>query len=72
MTELTIKNFIVFLRKQKCIVPEDFIINYYILTKNIFVSLTDCIGWLKIQRDGIMKTLKTSYKKNSQGFIWNF
>lgn len=68
MENLIIQNFISFLRKQNCIVPEKFITNYYILTKSIFVSLTDCIGWLDIQRDGIMKTLKTTYKKNIDYF----
>ena len=72
MEDLIIKNFIIFLRKQKCIIPEEFITKYYIFTKNIFISLTDCIGWLNIQRDGIMKTLKTTYKKNIDYFEITF
>ena len=48
--------------------PEDFIINYYILTKNIFVSLSDSINWLNVQRDGVLKTLRTCYEKNIDYF----
>jgi phage anti-repressor protein len=60
----TVSNFLSFVRSKKCIVPEDFIIKYYILTSDIFISFADCLVWLKIQRDGLIKTLKTSYEKN--------
>lgn len=68
MNNLDIKNFVYYLKKQKCIVPEDFIVNYYIITKEVFVSLSDSIKWLKVQRDSIMKTLIDSYKKNIDYF----
>ena len=59
-----IQNFKLFLQKNKCIIPSYFIINYYILTKDNFISLVDCIYWLKISRDAIFKTLKRTYKVN--------
>lgn len=59
-----IKNFKIFLQKNKCIIPNEFITNYYILTKDNFVSLIDCVYWLKISRDAILKTLKRTYKIN--------
>ena len=61
-------NFLKFLRKNKCIIPEDFIIKYYILTKDNFVSISDCILWLNISRDNIIKTLRKTYKINSDYF----
>ena len=63
-----IKNFIFFLRKQKCIIPEKIIINFYIITKNNFISLSDCVLWLNISRDNIVKTLKKSYEENIDYF----
>jgi len=66
--ETLIKNFIWFLKKQKCIIPEKFIVNYFIITNNNFVSLTDCTFWLKVKRDGILKTLNESYVKNTDFF----
>lgn len=40
---LEIKNFKIFLQKHKCVVPIEFITKYYILTKNNFISLIDCV-----------------------------
>jgi hypothetical protein len=56
--DLEIKNFKNFLQKHNCLVPMDFITKYYILTKNNFISLIDCVYWLKVSRDSIVKTLK--------------
>jgi len=61
---IEVKNFKNFLQKNKCIIPIDFITNYYIITKNNFISLIDCVFWLKISRDAILKTLKRTYKLN--------
>lgn len=66
--EIQIKNFKIFLSKNKCHIPADFITNYYILTKNNFVSLIDCVFWLNISRDAILKTIKRSYKKDIDYF----
>lgn len=62
--ETQIKNFKLFLQRNNCSIPSDFITNYYLLTKNNFVSLIDCVYWLKISRDAIVKTIKRSYKKD--------
>ena len=64
----TIANLQNFLRKQKCIIPEDFIVNYYILTSENFISFADCFSWLRIFRPGFLKTLKESYKINIDYF----
>ena len=61
-------NFLIYLRKQNCIIPEDFIIKYYKLTKDNFVSISDCIDWLNVTRDNIVKTLKNSYNINIDFF----
>jgi hypothetical protein len=50
------KSFVSFLIKQKCIIPEIFITKYYNLTNDNFVSLSDCIDWLNVTRDNIMRT----------------
>ena len=63
-----VANFILFLKKQKCILPEDFIVKYFILTNSNFVSLCDCTIWLGAQRDSILKTLSESYSKNIDYF----
>ena len=63
-----IDNFIKFVTKQKCIVPIDFIKKYYILTINNFVSFSDCLFWLNIERDNLIKTLKISYKEGIDYF----
>ena len=59
-----INNFIFFLRKQKCIIPEKFISTYFLITKNNFISLSDCVFWLEVTRDNIIKTLKKTYNEN--------
>lgn len=61
---IEIRNFKLFLQKNKCIIPVDFSASYYILTKNNYISLIDCIHQLKISRDALLKTLKRSYTKN--------
>ena len=43
----TVSIFLSFVRSKKCIVSEDFIIKYYILTSDIFISFTDYLVWLK-------------------------
>lgn len=65
---MAIDNFILFLRKQKCIIPEKFVFNYFTMTKNNFVSLSDCVMWLDVSRDNIVKTLKKSYVENTEYF----
>jgi len=67
--ESEIKNFIEFLRKQKCIIPETFILNYFIITKNNFISLSDCVLWIDVSRDSIVKTLKKTYSENKDYFF---
>lgn len=67
--ETEIKNFIDFLRKQKCIIPETFILNYFIITKNNFISLSDCVLWIDVSRDSIVKTLKKTYVENKDYFF---
>ena len=62
------KNFVFFLRKQKCIIPENFITKYYNLTKDNFVSLSDCIDWLDVTRNNILKTLRKTYNNNMDYF----
>jgi phage anti-repressor protein len=64
-----IKHFIEFLRKQKCIIPETFIVNYYILTKTNLISLSDCVLWINVSRDSVVKTLKNTYVENKDYFF---
>jgi hypothetical protein len=66
------KSFVSFLRKQKCIIPEVFITKYHNLTKDNFVSLSDCIDWLSVTRDNIIKTLRKTYKINTDFFEINY
>jgi phage anti-repressor protein len=65
-------NFLNFLRKNKCIIPEDFISKYYLITKDNFVAISDCISWLNVNRDNIIKTLRKTYKINLDYFEINY
>ena len=68
MENKLIKNFITFLDKQNCNVPKDFLKNYFILTRNDFISFSDCIYWINVERDNLMRTLiKTD---SLQNFKW--
>jgi hypothetical protein len=41
--EIQITNFKLYLQKNNCYIPSNFITEYYLLTKNNFVSLIDCV-----------------------------
>jgi hypothetical protein len=67
-TNKIITNFTNFLEKQKCKVPKDFIKKYFILTIDSFVSFSDCLYWLNVERDNLVKTLKSAYKEGIDYF----
>ena len=68
----TFEEYINSLDKNNYKVSKDFIIKYYELTKDNFVSISDCIDWLQVTRDNILKTLKKTYKINTDFFEINY
>lgn len=54
--------------KQKCNVPKDFLKKYFILTRDDYISFSDSIFWLNVERDNLVKTLINSYKKDVDYF----
>ena len=69
MENKIIDNFINFLNKQNCNVPKDFLKNYFILTRNDYVSFSDCIYWINVERDNLVRTLNKTYKEGIDFFI---
>jgi hypothetical protein len=58
------KQFLNFLKKNKVKISTKFLLSYFTLTNQPFVSITDLIMWLGISRDTAIKTLYKSYKLN--------
>ena len=58
------------LKKQLPMEAKDsfFIKKYFILTMDIFVSFSDCLYWLNVERDNLIKTLKNTYKEGIDYF----
>ena len=45
--------------------------NYFILTRNDFISFSDTIYWINVERDNLVKTLNKRYKEGKDYFIIN-
>ena len=41
---------------------------YFILTRNDFISFSDCIYWINVERDNLIRTLIKTYKKGINFF----
>jgi hypothetical protein len=56
-----IANCIKFVKKNKCIISEEFIVNYYILTIENFISLSEENDITKINKEALL--IKSNNKK---------